>query len=43
MLKKILQVVSKENYIVGTCTKKANLLSLLNIGPDVNYIATACE
>lgn len=40
MLKKFLQVASKEDYIVGTCTKKANLLSLLNIGLDVNHTAT---
>lgn len=43
MLKKFLQVASKEDYIVGTCMEKANLLSLLNIGLDVNHTAKACE
>lgn len=43
MLKKFLQVLSKEDYIVGTCMKKVNLVSLLNIGLDVNHTATAHE
>lgn len=43
MLKKCLQVLSKTDYIVGTCMKKVNLLSLLNIGPDVNHAARAYE
>lgn len=43
LTKKILQVLSKEDYIVGTCMKKVNLLSLLNIGLDVNNTATVYE
>jgi len=43
MLKKFLQVLSKDDYTVGTCMKKVNLLSLLNIGLDVNYAATVYE